>query len=143
MLFIMLIPSTVWGWEDAQVIGFILTHNPVLQAYRQTATADRLLNRLPVLQARLDERYQAAAALDATEENTARVRQAADDRKAVAQAHRTAAITAPEQAAALKALNQVKRQSHRRDGSSRSGAGASPDCGQLRTLRFQAPHGAH
>ena len=40
MRFIMLIPSTVWGWEDAQVIGFILTHNPVLQAYRQTATAD-------------------------------------------------------------------------------------------------------
>ena len=110
MLFIMLIPSTVWGWEDAQVIGFILTHNPVLQAYRQTATADRLLNRLPIIQARLDERYQAAAALDATEENTARVRQAADDRQAVAQAHRTAAITAPEQAAALKALNQVTRQ---------------------------------
>ena len=66
-------------------MNFILEHHPVLQAQREARAAEKLLNRLPVIDAMIGERRQAAANVETAEANAARVREAATERTAAAE----------------------------------------------------------
>lgn len=82
------------AWDEQQALHFILEHHPVLQAQREAHTAEKLLNRLPVLEAMIGERSQAAATLAAAESAAERVQAVAADRT---EAAKTALEQATEQ----------------------------------------------
>ena len=78
-----------------------------MQAQREAVSAEKSLNRLPVLEAMISERSSAAAALDAAERAEAQVRETARERTAAAQRAVETAATAPERDAAVKALSRT------------------------------------
>ena len=70
----------VSAWDEHKALAFIVEQHPVLQAQRDAHSAEKLLNRLPVIETLLGERYQAAANLAAAEAHAARAREAATER---------------------------------------------------------------
>jgi len=85
-------------------LDYILEHHPVLQAQRDAHAAEKLLNRLPVIETMLNERYQSAANLATAEAHAARLREAANERTTAAQTAVATATTDPERSAAAKEL---------------------------------------
>lgn len=73
------------AWDEHKVLDYILDHHPALQAQREAHAAEKLLNRLPVIDAMVGERRQSAANLEAAEADAARVREAANERTAAAE----------------------------------------------------------
>ncbi|MBK8536329.1 MAG: hypothetical protein IPL59_15095 [Candidatus Competibacteraceae bacterium] len=73
------------AWDEHKALDFILDHHPRVQAQREAVSAEKSLNRLPVLEAMISERSSAAAALDAAERAEAQVRETAREQTAAAQ----------------------------------------------------------
>ena len=83
-------------------MNFILEHHPVLQAQREARAAEKLLNRLPVIDAMIGERRQAAANVETAEANAARVREAATERTAAAETALARATSEPQRTIAMR-----------------------------------------
>ena len=95
------------AWDEHKALDFILDHHPRVQAQREAVSAEKSLNRLPVLEAMMSERSSATAALDAAERAEAQVRETAREQTAAAQRAVETAATAPERDAAVKALSRT------------------------------------
>ena len=100
-------PSPALAWDEREALAYILDHHPVLQAQRDAAAAEKLLDRLPMIEAMLGERRQAAANVEMAEANAARVREAATERKQAAESALATAATDRERTAAAQTLRTV------------------------------------
>ena len=101
----------VSAWDEQRALGFILEHQPVLQSQREAHAAEKLLNRLPVIEAMIGERYQAAANLEAAEADAARVREAASERTAAAETALNQATNKQQKMMAERELRTAKKAS--------------------------------
>lgn len=104
----MMTPSAGLAWDENNVLGFILEHHPVLQSQREAHAAEKLLNRLPVIETMIGERYQATANLEAAEAEAARVREAAINRTAAAKTALEQATNEQQRATAQRELRSAK-----------------------------------
>lgn len=80
-----------------------------MQARREARAAEKLLDRLPVIEAMIGERRQSAANLEAAEANAARARQAASERTAAERSALFDATTEAERAKAKKRLSNTNQ----------------------------------
>ena len=92
------------------MLDYILDHHPALQAQREAHAAEKLLNRLPVIDAMIGERQQSAANVETAEANAARVRASAEERTA---AERSALLEATTEADRAKAQQRLSSASQR------------------------------
>jgi hypothetical protein len=104
-------PSMVSAWDEQRALGFILENHPVLQSQHEAHAAERMLNRLPVIEAMIGERYQSAANLEAAEADAARVREAASERTTAAETALARATSEQQKAMAERELRTAKKAS--------------------------------
>lgn len=83
-------------------MDYILEHHPVLQAQRDAHSAEKLLNRLPVIETLLNERSQAAANWAVAEAQAARLREVATARTEAAETALAQATSEPQRTRAEK-----------------------------------------
>lgn len=80
-----------------------------MQAQREAHTAEKLLHRLPVLEALSSEQHTAAAALETAEANAIRVREAVAEQKAAAETALAQAANEPQRTKAEQAWQSARR----------------------------------
>ncbi|MFO1419525.1 MAG: hypothetical protein U1F59_00900 [Candidatus Competibacteraceae bacterium] len=73
-------PSVALAWDEHKVLSYILEHHPVLQSQIEAHATQKMLDRLPVIEAMIGERYQSSATLEAAESAAERVQAVAADR---------------------------------------------------------------
>ena len=101
--------SPALAWDEQRALGFILENHPVLQSQREAHAAERMLNRLPVIEAMIGERYQSAANLEAAEADAARMREAVTERKAASKTALEQATNEQQRTMAERELQSAKR----------------------------------
>ncbi len=96
------------AWDEHKVLDYILEHHPALQAQREAHAAEKMLNRLPVIETMIGERYQSAANLEAAESNAKRVRESATERKTAAETALAHAMNEQQRTMAERELRSAK-----------------------------------